>query len=70
MKEPSMSINGHQLTDAQAMTIRVAIEDFDASLANDGLGDDEHGRNMVTAYRARIVELRLLIRSRNGDKHE
>lgn len=32
--EPTITINGHLLTDAQAMTMRVALASFDTDLQN------------------------------------
>jgi hypothetical protein len=61
MSEPHITINGTELTEAQAMTVRVAIESLASSLAEDGLGDDEHRRAMVEGYTARINEIRRLI---------
>ena len=59
--EPIITVNGIRLTDAQAMTVRVAIESFAMSLKTDGLGDDAHGKNMVALYRDRISEMRRFI---------
>jgi len=59
-EEPIIIINGKATTEAQAMTIRCAIESFDNSL-KDGLGDDEHGISMVNGYRANIASIRKLI---------
>lgn len=56
MSEPAIIINGVRLTTGQAMTVRVALGSFAMSL-NDGLGDDEHGRQMTAAYRERLREL-------------
>jgi hypothetical protein len=56
--EAKVIINGRLLTDAQSMTLRVAIEDFAQSLVNEGLGDDEHGQRMKAAYLDRIAEIR------------
>ena len=60
MKEALITINGHTLTDAQAMTVRNAIESFSGTLEQ-GLGDDEHGKRMVAMYTARIDEIRRMI---------
>ena len=50
--EPQIVINGVQLTEAQAMTVRAAVVSFQSNqLSNpNGLGDDEHGRAMATLY--------------------
>jgi hypothetical protein len=58
--EPYITINGTPLTLGQAMTVRVALSSFVASL-QDGLGDNEHGLQMTTAYRERLTEIIKLI---------
>lgn len=50
-KENDIFINGHKLSVGEAMTFRVAVTHFHAWLANEGLGDEEHGRAMVLGYR-------------------
>ncbi len=57
-REPIISVNGTLLTDAQAMTVRVAIENFASDLLGGSLGDDEHGVKMTQGYMARIREIR------------
>lgn len=52
MNEPEITINGVQLTTAQAMAVRVAISSFDMDC-----GDDEHGRAMSKAYADRLNEV-------------
>jgi hypothetical protein len=55
MKEPreaSITINGHVLTTAQAMTVRVALSSFSMTLQDEGCGDDEHGKLMTKGYLA------------------
>jgi hypothetical protein len=59
--EPTITINGKVLTSTQAMTIRVAIENFASDLRADGLGNDEHGRTMTKLYLTRIDEIRKAI---------
>lgn len=52
MSEAAISINGHTLTEGEAMTVRVALTDFMFTLADPNrLGDDEHGRRMTAGYR-------------------
>lgn len=58
MAEATIVINGQQLTDAQSMTLRVALETFAETLINEGLGCDEHGKRMASAYLHRIREIR------------
>lgn len=55
-QEPRIVINGVPLTTAQAMLVRVALSGFDPDC-----GDDEHGRLMTAAYRARLSEVLDLI---------
>jgi hypothetical protein len=50
LKEPEMSINGHPLKSTEVNTIRVALNIFYLELQNNGLGDDDHGKFMTTAY--------------------
>lgn len=57
-KEAHVVINGVILTEAQSMTVRVAIENFDADLKGGSLGEDQHGVAMTAAYMARISEIR------------
>ncbi|MDO9177559.1 MAG: hypothetical protein Q7U16_04410 [Agitococcus sp.] len=56
--EPAIQINGRILTEAQAMTVRVAIENFSVDVAGDGLGSDERGLQIAAAYRERVAEIR------------
>jgi len=58
MKEPNIIINGHTLTPAQAMAVRVAVSTFYAEMSDpDALGDSEHGKAMATAYHQRLEEV-------------
>ncbi len=50
MSEPKIIINGVLLTDGQAMTLRVACNDFYSRMSNEGLGDDEMGKQLASAY--------------------
>ena len=50
MNEASIIINGVVLTNAEAMTVRVALNGFIMELSENGLGDDEHGKAMTKAY--------------------
>jgi len=50
MKEPDIVINGSVCTNAQSMTMRVAIGSFVMGLVNEGLGDDEVGKNIRDGY--------------------
>lgn len=55
--EPRITINGTPLTEAQAMTLRVAAGSFALDLRENGLGDDEHGQQMTALYLARLHEI-------------
>mgnify|MGYP003393619248 CR=1 FL=1 len=61
-KEAVVAINGSVLTLAQSMVLRCAVShmlmDMQDPLA---LGNDDHGRYMVQAYKARLRELEELI---------
>lgn len=61
--EPSVIINGHQLTQAQVLTLRAAVMSFSLELAQNILGEDEHGSAMKELYRQRIAEINKLFRS-------
>lgn len=50
-KENDILINNQQLTIGEAMTFRVAVTHFHGWLAENGLGDDEHGKAMANNYR-------------------
>lgn len=57
--EATVVINGYELTSAQAMTIRVALEGFSMDLKDaDSLGSDAHGKEMRALYFERIEEIR------------
>ena len=62
--EPTFSINGHDLTTAQAMTLRVALETFALSLQEDACSEDEHGKALAAAHMARVREIRSFIFAR------
>jgi len=59
--EPSISINGRRLTEAQAMTVRVAVGSFEMTLQGNGLGEDETGRAICAGYLARIAEINAMM---------
>lgn len=61
MNEPTITINGQQLTEGQAMTIRVALETFAIDISSHGLGEDAHGQIMRENYARIIGEIRALI---------
>lgn len=55
-QEATIMVNGVQLTEAQALAVRVALNTF-----NPDAGDDEHGKALAAAYRERIAEVLNLI---------
>lgn len=63
--EPEISINGHSLTEGQAMTIRVAIQTFAINLQSDGLGNDEMAKNICASYLANIDQINRLMKARS-----
>jgi hypothetical protein len=55
--EPVITMNGRTLTQGQAMTVRVAVCNFQLELREGVLGIDDHGRHMTNAYRERLAEV-------------
>ena len=60
MSEPSILINGVHLTDAQASTVRCAIESLASLIEEDAHGPCEIG-NIGHGYMMRIAEIRGMI---------
>jgi hypothetical protein len=50
VKEADIVINGINLSEGQAMTLRVACHDFYSRMSTDGLGEDDMGKVMADAY--------------------
>lgn len=61
MAEARIVIEGTALTDAQAMTVRLALDALRDRQQNEGLGDDERGRTMSSGYAKRADEVLTLI---------
>jgi len=61
LTEAKIMIGTRELTFAQSMTLRVALESFAISLDHDGLGDDRRGKSMVKNYNRLINEIRAMI---------
>lgn len=55
--EPDIIVNGTILTEAQAMTMRVALNGFLMELEEKGLGKDETGKSITKGYLARGREV-------------
>ena len=56
--EPRMTINDQQCSEAESMTIRVALESFAMELQSNGLGDDEKGKALTEGYLKQIKSIR------------
>lgn len=51
MTPDTITINGQQLTDAEANTLRVAVTALHSEMSDPlALGEDEHGRTMTRLY--------------------
>lgn len=62
MSEPTITINGRQLTEGQAMTVRVSLGSLLMDMQEpDALGNDYHGHFMREAYIANIGEINRMI---------
>jgi len=48
--EPDIIINGIECSQAEAMTLRVALGSFIMSLRADGLGEDDIGKSITEGY--------------------
>lgn len=63
--EPKIIINGKILNDAQAMTVRVALQCYAVDLKENGLGEDWIGKSIAEGYLRRIGEINQIM---VGDK--
>lgn len=57
MKEPTVVVNGQQLTVAQALTVRVAVTLLMSTMASEGLGEDPVGRTLAEGYGRACAEV-------------
>lgn len=64
MSEPTIIVNGVQLTESQACAVRVAITSFHKEVLDPNhLGEDRLGRAITNAYKFRTEEvLKLMIK--------
>jgi hypothetical protein len=63
-EEARVVVNGFDLTAAESMTVRVALESLSSSLADEGaLGHDEHGEVMRLGYLGNIRSIRRILYS-------
>lgn len=62
LKEPEITINGAFLSQGQAMTVRIALENFAMSMGpQEALGADAHAKHMREAYLTRLEEIRKMM---------
>jgi hypothetical protein len=60
--EPTIAVNGHTLNQAQAMTVRVALESFAALLSEPyALGTDGHARELTELYKMRLAQVQMMM---------
>lgn len=48
--EAIVTINGELLSQAESMTLRVALSSFSMDINHEGLGEDENGKAMSAGY--------------------
>jgi hypothetical protein len=60
--EPKITVNGIELTTAQAMTVRVAIQNFAIDLKEQGLGTDVTGMSIAQGYQRCIHTINDIMR--------
>lgn len=60
LTEPDITINGYRLSNAQAMTVRVALNAFAMDLQS-GLGEDDIGKSMTIGYQSAIRDILTMI---------
>jgi hypothetical protein len=65
--EAEIIINGARLTDAEAMTVRVAIDTLANVLAED-LGAESEGQSLAERYTTSLVRIQALLESRQARK--
>lgn len=59
--EPKITINGQELTEGQAMSVRVACAMLINDLAINGCGGDDIGKDITKGYQARLGEVMKLM---------
>lgn len=64
MSESKIIINGHELNQAQVMTIRIALSAFSVELHDECLGKDKMGKLISSGYQLRIREIDNMVRPR------
>jgi hypothetical protein len=62
VSEPRITVNGTELTEAQALAVRLALGAFQVALMRpDSLGEDDIGRTTAADYMQSIVEINMLM---------
>lgn len=62
-KEASIVINGRILTKGERMTVNVALNAYEWHLMDDGLGEDQMGKDLAALYLQNIKEITKYIRN-------
>jgi hypothetical protein len=65
--EAEIIINGARLTDAESMTVRVAVDTLANVLAED-LGAEGGGESLAERYAASLIRIQALLESRQTRK--
>jgi hypothetical protein len=65
--EAEITINGAKLTDAESMTVRVAIDTL-ANVLAEGLGLENDGITLTDRYMASLTRIQNLLESREARK--
>lgn len=61
-REPTITIDGRPLTEAQACAVRCAVSSFLSLMREaDALGADDVGRSIAAGYAARLAEVEALL---------
>jgi hypothetical protein len=65
MNEPTITVNGVTLTEAEAISVRVAVSSFLGEMQGPNpLGNDAHGIFMAAAYTRTLTEVERLMLNR------
>jgi hypothetical protein len=61
--EATVTVNGYELTEGEAMTVRVALDAFRTNLIQEGLGSDEMGEKIAKGYINCVDNIRVMSRT-------
>ena len=64
-EEAAITINGTKLTDAESMTVRVAIDTL-ANVLGEGLGFNDDGIPLTDRYMTSLSRIQMLIENRES----